>query len=708
MTRDLPFDGTDDTEVDEAASDTAYRVATGVARVARAGAYVTGGALIASNGGGVPARPGDARLDSFNSGWAYDSDPDPDPDVPSPVVTFPDPEPNWDEPAPVPSQQLPPAPGPLEQAPAQPNWMDTDSRASWQPGDAYTPGWYGTDVPTEPEWLETETTVGPTAPSELDWLEGPSEMLGGALPGHTLPGHGNPFAIPGTQAFGGANFFDLPKIPTAGDATAETPDRDAGSGFDPGVGDYFDPGGLLDGNPWDVGSGFGDGSLFDGVGGGSEFGVFLGIDAEAALHTEFTVDFGINEQDGLYFYTNAKVEASAELSVKTAAGTNVGDQLDQLSDWLDSKPAPGTGSARTTNEQAGTANSGVGTGAAHGPAPVAAQPAAPGLAAPAPAPVAPAAVAPAHAPAAQPAPAPAAPAPIAPAAVAPVAMAPAVVAPVAVQPVVATPLQTTIQPEAASTPIANVLVGPNGGSPLTAPAAVAPTLFDPPKPAHPGKLDPKLPDTGHPGTDPVTKTPTTVTNTIPTPSTGATTDPTTVKTPDPSGGVTKIPGSTVTLPGTDVDGTPTKIPGATTTPTAPTKPAPSTDPDVTKPSVPTTQQPTQTQPKPADPTHTRPTADTPTTADVPTVSMPSQPSHSAPTPTVDMDPPSVHVPTQAPVTPVKPPVTVNPKPISDNVDYQVQYPTHSDHLLYASGLSGGLLPHDPALPHHDGTDITLV
>uniref|UniRef100_UPI002455E59C hypothetical protein n=1 Tax=Nocardia brasiliensis TaxID=37326 RepID=UPI002455E59C len=56
MTRDLPFDD-DATEGAERTGDTAYRVATGVARVARAGAYVTGGALIAANGGGRPPPP---------------------------------------------------------------------------------------------------------------------------------------------------------------------------------------------------------------------------------------------------------------------------------------------------------------------------------------------------------------------------------------------------------------------------------------------------------------------------------------------------------------------------------------------------------------------------------------------------------------------------------------------------------------------------
>ncbi|MEV0250913.1 hypothetical protein AB0H76_30260 [Nocardia sp. NPDC050712] len=695
MTRDLPFDGTDDIEVDEAASDTAYRVATGVARVARAGAYVTGGALIASNGGGVPARPGEARLDSLNTGWAHDSDPDPDPHVPSPVVTFPDPEPDWTPPAMPRTQELPLQPAPLEQAPAQPNWMDADSRAAWNPGgEQQGPVWYGTDAPQEapaPDWMDGGTATQPSEPGPMDWLDNP----GNGLPGHgpfELPGHG-PFAMPGTQAFGGSNMFDLPKIPAASDATTETPDRDAGSGFEPGGSGPFD------GNPWDLGSSF-DNGLFDGAGGtGGDFGVFLGVDASAALHTEFSIDFGINEQDGLYLHTQAKIEASAQLTVKTAAGTNVGDQLDQLSDWLDSKPSATAGTVKSTNEQAGSVNSGTGTGTAHGAggtAPAAAQPVAPAAPAPiAPAPVAPAPVAP-HAPA-----------PVAPAAVAPVA-----VAPVVVQPVAQTPLQTTIQPEAASTPIANVLTGPSGASPLTAPAAVAPALFDPPKPAPaiPGsKLDPHHTDIGQTGI-PGTSTPTTVTKTVPVPATGTTVDPTTGKTPDLGTTLPKTPGATV--PSIDLDGTTTKVPGASVTPTAPaTKPAPSTDPDVTKPSVPTTQHPGTTQPKPVDPTHTKPTVDMPTSVDVPSVSMPSQPTHSGPSqlPSVDIDSPTVHVPTQAPVTPIKPVPTVNTKPISDNVDYQAaQYAPHSDHLMLSSGLSGGLLPHDSMLSHHDGIDITLV
>src|SRR5690242_17845653 len=86
MTHELPFD--DDADAGDHANDAAYRVATGVARVARAGAYVTGGALIASNGSPAPENE---SHNSHITGW---STADPHPDVPSPVVTYPDPSPD--------------------------------------------------------------------------------------------------------------------------------------------------------------------------------------------------------------------------------------------------------------------------------------------------------------------------------------------------------------------------------------------------------------------------------------------------------------------------------------------------------------------------------------------------------------------------------------------------------------------------------------
>ncbi|WP_280469915.1 hypothetical protein, partial [Nocardia brasiliensis] len=56
MTRDLPFDD-DATEGAERTGDTAYRVATGVARGAPAGGEGTRGAQIAGDGGGGAPPP---------------------------------------------------------------------------------------------------------------------------------------------------------------------------------------------------------------------------------------------------------------------------------------------------------------------------------------------------------------------------------------------------------------------------------------------------------------------------------------------------------------------------------------------------------------------------------------------------------------------------------------------------------------------------
>lgn len=89
MTRDLPFDDGAAREEGSEGSDTAYRIANGVARVARAGAYVTGGALVAANG--TSREPGTSNADSRYAGWSQQTVPtDPSPDAPSPIVTFPD------------------------------------------------------------------------------------------------------------------------------------------------------------------------------------------------------------------------------------------------------------------------------------------------------------------------------------------------------------------------------------------------------------------------------------------------------------------------------------------------------------------------------------------------------------------------------------------------------------------------------------------
>src|SRR5437879_5227456 len=108
MSRDLPLDA-DAGDTGDHAGDAAYRVATGVARVARAGAYVMGGALIASGSDDGPAI-GDSQDESRVAGWSVSSVRDPQPNAPSPVITYPDPRPDpGHQPAPSPNgEPIPP------------------------------------------------------------------------------------------------------------------------------------------------------------------------------------------------------------------------------------------------------------------------------------------------------------------------------------------------------------------------------------------------------------------------------------------------------------------------------------------------------------------------------------------------------------------------------------------------------------------------
>ncbi|MEV0031283.1 hypothetical protein [Nocardia sp. NPDC050793] len=716
MTRDLPFD--DDTELAEPSGDTAYRVATGVARVARAGAYVTGGALIASNGGGVPAAGGQ-RLDSWNAGWTHNTDPDPD--LPSPVVTFPDPEPDWTPPPltagpphtvaapqPVPEFHLEPAPVP---APSEywtgnrPGETETESPYDWwdsqgaqTPGFAETPGFAPT--PDSGPWEQTQHAPAESAPgagSPYEWWE---QQQGFGLPGHGLGPAGHGFGMPGNEGFlaPGSNPF-APKLPaarTAGDSESAAEST----------------------QPLDNSLRAGD--MFDGVGTPGDFGVYLGVDASAEVWTHLDVDFGIGP-DGAYLTTDLRVEASAGLTVKTAAGTNIGDQLDDFSDWLES-PRPENGSARAAAEQH-SPNAG-GTGVASGlSTPAASAPVshvAPAVAAPQP-------IAPAIA---------AAPAPVAPVAPPPAPVVPAAVAPAAVAaPVVATPLQTTIQPEAATTPIANVIGTPAGPSPLTAPAAVAPALFDPPPRPTPGPTsvtDTPKPTDIYPGTT-APGVPTTITKTVPTPSIPTPTKPDIGTLPTLEPGVTKAPAVTIVpTPGAGTDVT-TKVPGVTVTP------RPSTpDDDVTLPgggtgttgggtgttggSTGTTGGNTGGTTYPGSGVDTTYPTGGQTTPDVPTVSVPTQPpTYDIPTqaptvPSVDIDVPTASVPVvPTQVAPVKPPVVVEPpktRPISDELDHVSYHQTVAAMPIDHGGLDAGLLPGATIMTetHHPvaGPDMTLV
>ncbi|MEV0294101.1 hypothetical protein [Nocardia sp. NPDC050710] len=735
MTRDLPFDD-DDAEATEPSGDTAYRVATGVARVARAGAYVTGGALIASNGGGNPDHPGGQRLDSWHTGWSGNNDPDSD--VPSPVVTFPDPEPNYVPLAP----QRPAAVAHKDtfhavQLPDAPNDdVPVGIRVGTPPEDTGT-GFGTDDVPGAPSFLDhapsaysasTQQWSGTPGAQQPDWLTG-NESEQARVESSNASGHGfGPgFDLPDGASFlspGSNPFFPRPAAGEANDGElAELADENASrvgfgqsgfgnSGFGhSGVGqvDSADAAELFD--------------SFNGIGDGDGFGVYLGVDASFELQTELGIDFGIGP-NGAYLTTEMKVEASAELSIKTAAGSNVGDQLDSLSDWLDGKNSS-SGTGRSTTDQSGTGTGATGLVGGSGAAPgaVAPQPA-PAAVAAAPAPIAvssapaPIAVAP------QPAPAPVA------------AAAPAAVA----APVVATPLQTTIQPEAATSPIANVLAAPTGPSPLTAPAAAVPVLFE--QPVKPIPTTPVIAtpiDTGtSPGVPtPVTKIPTTITNTIPTPTLPGQTTPDAGTGTIPGSVIPKTPGVDIKpKPDIDIDITGTKLPGASVT-TQPTRPAPqpaTPDNDVTTPGTigggASTGAGTSHQAPP-----TRPTVDAPT-VEVPTVSVPVQPSITHSVPTVDIDVPTVDVPTvevptpahtapnPAPMTPMKPPIVgPNGRPISDQLDPSHGLATHpaaahvvpdADHSVLAftgGSLSTGLMPDagmPGADPSHGITDFHLL
>ncbi|MFC3966249.1 hypothetical protein [Nocardia jiangsuensis] len=742
MTRDLPFD--DDETGERGGGDTAYRVANGVARTARAGAYVTGGALVAANGGGVPAQPGsEQHLDSWNAGWARSSDPDPD--VPSPVLTFPDPGPAGTAPQPV-AHPGPNAPAPLPVTEA--TLPVPGLRFGTPPGtDSMVTG-----VPTGPGWEGTTTPAldfgHPTGAGQIPLTPGWDSAAAGPTPGWS----GHEFELPGT----GMPLFQAPEMPSWWEGIGGGPDDDdqadgfglpahglgqAGHGF--GTGDITftapgaDPLGLTrmsDADPVRTedgqhghhdsgtpGTGFG-GGLFDGIG-SDPFGLYVGIEAGAEIDTHFTVDFGLGPQ-GAYLYTDLRVEASAGVTVQTAAGTGIGDQLDRFGEWLGS--TPGTGRTGTEGALPGASGSGLNSGLGGSGA---GAPASPGFVPPP--------VQAATAPAPQPA-------PVAPAAV-PIAVAPAVVAP----PVVAaTPLQTTIQPDAASTPIANVLAPPPGPSPLTAPAADLPLLFPAvvqpplrPEPSTPAGTDHTAPHTD-PAT-PGTGLPTTVTRTTvqvpsaepstpaprPGTETGVTTKPAPSTLPDVT--VTRTPptgDSDPTRPsqGSTAPGADATTPGGGAGSTAPT--APTTRPEApTRPSTPD-QQPEPGRPgtggETGSPGTGRPTAggDTggPGTGSAPTVDLPTDPAPTGVKPPPAADQPGTLPTVDNPSIPTPPNPATQPKPSAQGIaddghahSHWWQLPAltdHAPHTLAASefGATAGFGYGDPLHPLPDDHNGALL
>ncbi|MGQ4619815.1 hypothetical protein [Nocardia sp. R7R-8] len=730
MTRDLPFD--DDTEGAERAGDTAYRVANGVARVARAGAYVTGGALVAANGGGVPAQPGESRLDSWHTGWAHSTDPDPD--QPSPVITFPDPVVG---PAPfsshgsnVPMAHGNPVPGPAKQAPgfALPGTGAGPAASSPSPGD-YSGTDAGMPLPTLPGESGAHGMRLPTLSDEsgADGMQ-LSGHSGGGVPGlGGIPGvdgdAGNGLSIPGTESHASNDF----SLPGARSDAANDLDAPGGHGFGlpghglgpaghgfglPGTNGFVAPGSTVFDLPGHSGAdgAHAAGDPFDGVGQGGDLGMFVG--------TQWSVDFGLGP-NGIYF--------TSQMKVGVGAG-HVGDELDEFTDSLAdgiegtdiaaaqpnalSQGQSGLLGGLTSSGASATQTSATQTSAASGVAQSAGAPAASSIAQP---PAASASVTPT----------------VTVASVAPAATVPAPApAAFAAAPVVAvTPLQTTIQPDAASTPIANVLAAPEGPSVLTAPAAAVPALFDAVRPTPAVKpapvTDSQPPHPTHSPASTVTP-PTTIVKTTPTPSVpGDVTAPSVPKTPDQD--VTKIPGIT-TVPHGGVTTAPevptTKVPSVTQTP-APTHAPTTPDGDVTtpgggtgRPSAGGTSN--STHPTNDVPTHELPTGEIPTVSKPP-YSAPDQPAYTAPANAPTVEP---HAPTYTTQAPIKPPV-VDPGPHSISAPLALDHPADSvypvadytyDHSALAlssgGGLSGALLP-EPGIveTHHyvsDASDISLI
>ncbi|GAB2547013.1 hypothetical protein [Nocardia heshunensis] len=692
MTRDLPF--ADDDAADDNGGDAAYRIANGVARVARAGAYVTGGALVAASGN----RGSNAAIthDSKSVGWSQANDPQSN--VPSPTVTFPDLTADQ-----VPAQHLGPATaapvsgpfGPLDDYhhgtdaglfPASFNSLQPDTSLS---------GFHGIGLPDNESGLPgsgghwgvpldnpaTDLVPTPTQPvtPTLDPLQ-PNFL-------QSLPG----FALPNT-----------PGMHLPGTDGAHVPDMSGGTGPFDGVGATDGQGvGAFLGTQWTVDAHVG----LDGVWFHSDLKVDLGVGHVMDQYNQFTqhVSQGLSHPAGADLSTVAPggsgqqagtpAHPAAANSVPGQATSPVSGQGAAQLPGQAAAPLPGQGASGlpgqgTAGSPAGVAPTSVvpGTtspGAVPGvTSPVAAQPS-PGsigtnpFVAPT-APAAPVAFTPVSTPAA---------APVVPVAVAPVAVAPVAVA----QPVAVTPLQTTIQPDAANQPIANLLSTHGGPSPLTAPAAVAPALFDHGKLPVLASGEPSAP--GHPIAPVAQPVPSAA---VPTPaphvSTPITIDPLPVLTPAPTVPGTKFPGldSDITKPG---GGTPVTTPA----PTVPTTKIP--DPDATKPDGGTPTLPTDVTVPTHQPTATVPVHPTP---DVPVPTV-------APTPEVPTHQPTVSVapaPTAAPVPTIQQPITTPPhvdvqpvKPIADHYD-------SGDHLL--GYHDGGLLAHDgglftPLLP-----DATVV
>ncbi|MGW5575449.1 hypothetical protein ACWEVD_29990 [Nocardia thailandica] len=322
-------------------NDVAYTVANGVARVARAGAYVTGGALVAANGATADPGHGSSHADSTQAGWSHATTGDPRPNEPSPVVTFPDlpyEPPARTQPHPD-AGAHPPAhdnvsvvarsePEAHEWQPRIPGTAEeSDNSALVIPGTTLGPGnHYGQSA--FPGFGGEESNAGGSADSGVA-LPGTGNGGGFGLPG--TPGLPGMSGLPGLPGHPGMPGLGLPGTPGLGLPGTAFPTHPAAGHGDAGAGAHAPSGNFFDGIGESLGGGFG-----------------------AVVQTQWEVDFHAG-LDGVWF--------TSEMQVDVAVG-HVGDQLDQYQKWLGSgaNTIPGTGTGAAHDDSFGLPGADKGIG----------------------------------------------------------------------------------------------------------------------------------------------------------------------------------------------------------------------------------------------------------------------------------------------------------------------------------------------------------
>ncbi|MQY20748.1 hypothetical protein [Nocardia macrotermitis] len=388
MSRDLPLDA-DAEEPGDHAGDTAYRVATGVARVARAGAYVTGGALVAE--GSATPRNNESHDASRIAGWSLQ---DPQPNAPSPVVTYPDPAPD----------SVPPVLGhpgaaasdhPLLAFPNLPPGFEfhvhietgPDAGAE-QPDLSKIPGmnsFPGSDGNTPGLSVVPGPSVGSGTGTGTDHLPGTGNVpgLGNGMPGlgngvpglgDGIPGLGNGIPGLGNTPGNGDSPFELPSVPSIPDVPAmpsvpsvpefQIPKLNTGQGGLPGLHPAAAPIAMDSGQG---GPGVTLASLVHPVSADGFGPIDLG-DAATPV-ADSGADFGPlgSENDALHVVSGFEGVGSAELSIyadvqvhldahagldgvwlnmsaQAAGGVvgGIGEQIDTYGQWFGGQSAPAT------------------------------------------------------------------------------------------------------------------------------------------------------------------------------------------------------------------------------------------------------------------------------------------------------------------------------------------------------------------------------